>query len=178
MKSGTFYKYTSKNPRKANKMKGTYILILCLEYDTKIRVGKLGNMEFKPGYYIYIGSALNSIENRVERHFSRTKKLWWHIDYLTVKANPLYAICIPESDSSPEISPYSGIKEECLIAKSLSELMDPVDKFGSSDCKCSAHLLRSKKEPHEDVMNMLIELNMSWKGLFIIPNYGQLKKWL
>jgi len=156
--------YSSMNP--GNKMKGTYILVLKQDSNIRLNVGNIGELKFEPGYYIYVGSALNGIEKRVKRHFSKEKKLWWHIDYLTLKAIPLYAIGIPG---------YGG---ECELARLLSNLMEPVKNFGSSDCKCSSHLLKTRKEPKEDIMRVLKQLNLCWKGLFIIPNYWHQKKWL
>ena len=65
-------------------MKGSYCLIINVEKDTKIKIGKkLGIINFKKGCYVYVGSAMNSLESRVKRHLSDNKKKHWHIDYLT-----------------------------------------------------------------------------------------------
>ena len=37
-------------------MKGSYILILNLENNKTIKVGKLRNIDFKKGIYVYVGS--------------------------------------------------------------------------------------------------------------------------
>ena len=64
-------------------MKGTYCLIINVKKDVKIKIGKvLGEIEFKKGCYLYVGSAMNSLEKRVQRHLSKDKKKHWHIDYL------------------------------------------------------------------------------------------------
>ena len=51
-----------------------------------LAVGKLGTHPFETGYYLYFGSALNSLEGRLRRHLRSDKKLHWHIDFLSAKA--------------------------------------------------------------------------------------------
>ena len=64
-------------------MKGCYCLIIYVKRKSQITVGKkLGVIEFKKGIYVYIGSAMNSLEARLSRHLSDSKKLHWHVDYL------------------------------------------------------------------------------------------------
>ena len=63
-------------------MKGCYILLIKLEKDKIIKIGKFVNRLFKKGFYVYIGSALNGLENRINRHLRNNKKIHWHIDYL------------------------------------------------------------------------------------------------
>ena len=60
----------------------TYLLQVILDRDTSVRVGSLGNMDFKKGTYFYIGSARKGLRARVKRHLSGEKRLFWHIDYL------------------------------------------------------------------------------------------------
>ena len=69
-------------------MKGTYILILRLPKKYKIQIGKLGIFQFETGFYTYVGSALNGLEARIQRHMRNKpyKKLFWHIDYLRDRA--------------------------------------------------------------------------------------------
>ena len=68
-----------------------YFIILKLDEDCEIEVGRLGKILFKKGYYIYCGSAKRGFSKRIKRHFSKKKKLWWHIDYLSMKAQPIEA---------------------------------------------------------------------------------------
>lgn len=69
-----------------NIKKGVYVLILKLEEDSEIQIGRLGKLHFRNGFYAYIGSALGGGFKRVDRHINvskginHTKK--WHIDYL------------------------------------------------------------------------------------------------
>ena len=66
-------------------MKGSYILLIKLNNDRIIKYGIKKKKFFKKGFYIYAGSALNSLETRIERHLrSYNKKIFWHIDYLLI----------------------------------------------------------------------------------------------
>ena len=54
-------------------MKGTYILVIRLFEDSKIKIGSIGKLDFFKGYYLYLGSAMGNkgsttLENRVKRH--------------------------------------------------------------------------------------------------------------
>lgn len=43
-------------------MKGSYCLIINIKKDTDIKIGKkLGFINFKKGCYVYVGSAMNSL---------------------------------------------------------------------------------------------------------------------
>jgi Uri superfamily endonuclease len=115
-------------------LKGSYCLIISNQKDNYLKIGSLGEIFFKKGYYIYIGSAMNSLTPRLKRHLSTDKKKHWHVDYLI--------------DSK-----YVSIKDiminigedrfECEIAKKISGT--EIKNFGSSDCNCNSHLLYFKK---------------------------------
>lgn len=113
-------------------MKGIYILIIRMKEDSKIKIAKLGSMIFKKGTYAYIGSGQVNLEKRIKRHLSRKKKMHWHIDYLLKNKNSRIA----------EVHYKLGKKqEECKTAGYLLKNNRPIDKFGSSDCKCASHLI-------------------------------------
>ena len=38
--------------------KGSYVLLIALDKDATVAVGKLGTFSFPAGYYLYVGSAL------------------------------------------------------------------------------------------------------------------------
>ena len=78
-------------------MKGSYVLLIELKENTNIKVGKLGKVFFKKGFYAYVGSALNGIEQRIQRHMRKDKKTHWHIDYL-LKHAVVREIFYKESD--------------------------------------------------------------------------------
>ncbi len=110
-------------------MKGCYLLFLKLSSDKLIEVGSLGEIDFKAGYYVYVGSGMNNVLKRVERHFSKEKRLRWHIDYLTIQADEMHALIIP-----------TDVKIECELAKFFATNFDYVRGFGCSDCDCESHL--------------------------------------
>lgn len=117
--------------------RGAYLLLIKLESDKKVMVGSLGQVLFKQGYYIYVGSAMRFLSKRLARHSRRKKKVRWHIDYLVKEATTVTAVPI-----------ISGDNLECGLAKSLQEMADsPVKGFGSSDCSCPAHLFYLAQNP-------------------------------
>ena len=115
----------------------TYCLIIKLNYDSQVKIGKLGEINFKEGYYVYVGSALNSIDSRIRRHLSKEKKLFWHIDYL---------LNAPGSSVEEVILERSPEKWECSVALKISEEGLSTDRFGCSDCKCRSHLFYFESE--------------------------------
>jgi len=114
-------------------MRGTYAIIMELISDKIISVGKLGEINFKKGYYLYVGSGQNSLETRVARHLRKRKKKFWHIDYLlSQRGARIKEVWIAEDR-----------RIECLAArKILEEANTPLvaKKFGSRDCSCPTHL--------------------------------------
>jgi len=45
-------------------MKGVYLLVMELPKNTSVMVGKHRLVHFQQGYYVYVGSALNGLEQR------------------------------------------------------------------------------------------------------------------
>jgi len=117
-------------------LKGSYILLIEVKKNSRIRVGSLGRITFEKGLYAYVGSAMSSLEGRIKRHIRDKKKTFWHIDYLLKSKNAkITKILYKESKN----------KEECKVAKSVSRYGKPVIGFGSSDCKCESHLFKLRK---------------------------------
>ena len=116
-------------------MKGSYVLVINLKKSSKIRVGKLGVIDFPGGFYCYVGSAMGrsvNLDNRIRRHFRKNKRKRWHVDYLL--AHPLASI------EGVVVFP-SRKKLECDVSRSIEKHADStVENFGSSDCGCKGHL--------------------------------------
>lgn len=118
-------------------MKGTYVLVIELKKDSKIKIGKLGGILFHRGYYCYVGSAYGKImnlENRISRHkrLSEEKNgnLRWHIDYFLTSTNT----------SIIKTVIFKGRRIECKISKMLEKNSKKlISKFGCSDCRCDSH---------------------------------------
>lgn len=127
------------------KISGTYLLLMNLSYPKKIKVGALGELIFKPGRYIYVGSALKGrLYHRLLRHVkpAAQKKVHWHIDYF-LQCSPSVLI-IEKLFIFPSTDRY-----ECDFAQILQNYADcSIPKFGSSDCSCNSHLFyfNSKNE--------------------------------
>ena len=117
---------------------GSYSLIIKLEKNVTINIGRLGKFTFPEGYYVYTGSGRKNLISRIERHKRKNnKKLRWHIDYLL---NCQYAKL--ENLFTFENSKF----DECSLNKEILKLNGAkviVKGFGSSDCKkgCPAHLI-------------------------------------
>ncbi len=121
-------------------MKGIYVLILELDRDTIIRVGKLGNLNLGKGFYAYVGSALGTGGfSRVARHFdvasgkNMTRK--WHIDYLLPCSKAVCSVLIPTDE-----------RIECSVAWAIGESCNGIPGFGCSDCSCHTHLFFSETD--------------------------------
>ena len=123
------------------KRTGSYVLILKLDRNTAIPVGRLGAIQFPTGYYIYAGSAFGpgGLKSRVGRHLKRSKKCRWHIDYLRrfAEVKEIWYTFHPE-------------KVECRwseIFQTMRGVRIICPGFGSSDCRCESHLFFFIKKP-------------------------------
>lgn len=126
---------------------GGYLLVLHLKRDRKVWVGRLGGIQFRKGFYVYVGSAMAHLSKRMVRHRRLRKKPHWHIDYLRR---------VTQFHSFLPIS--SSLKLECKIARALSRIAGwRVLGFGSSDCHCETHLFGMERDPRfsKDFQRML-----------------------
>jgi len=125
-------------------MKGSYLLVLEIKENKIIRIGKLGKIVFNKGFYVYVGSALNGLEQRIQRHVRESKKIHWHIDYLLQNAK-IVSIFYKENE----------FKEECIISKTLDGELQSICGFGCSDCNCKSHLFHGTKKEVTNVIDKL-----------------------
>jgi Uri superfamily endonuclease len=139
-------------------LKGTYCLIIHLNQDSQINIGKLGNINFNGGYYIYVGSAMNSLRARIKRHLRDDKKLFWHIDYL---------LSIHNAEIDNVMYVISDEKLECDLASQISKNGTLIKNFGCSDCRCSSHLFYAKNRPNANriCQKAFKKLNLKSKNL-------------
>ena len=123
---------------------GAYLLVIRLPSAQTITVGRLGEVRFKRGHYVYCGSAKNGISGRVARHLrTKGKRLHWHIDYLLAQKG----VRLVEAWAFPGRRPT-----ECdLVSACAGSLHGQVHPkgFGASDCraKCGGHLVRFERKP-------------------------------
>lgn len=110
-------------------MRAVYAIILKLEERQELEIGAHGSIDFPAGMYVYVGSAMKSVEKRVKRHFSEVENSHWHIDYFSAEAEATDFLVLPENSEF-----------ECVLADTVSQLGETVPGFGSSDCCCPGHL--------------------------------------
>ncbi len=122
------------------KDRGGYILCGRLLKDKTLKIGSLGKINFKKGYYLYTGSAMNSLNSRIKRHIRKDKTFRWHIDYLIPYLKDLRSVPIRSSEPL-----------ECILSWELKMISDGyIPDFGSSDCRCQGHLYWKKDNPFQD----------------------------
>ena len=123
--------------------RGTYVLAVHLGAPRRIPVGALGPHDFAPGLYLYAGSAMGGLDQRLKRNLSRDKTVRWHIDYLTT-------VC----ERSEAYESYPDPVPECAIARAIEDCggVPEMAGFGCSDCRCGTHLFRADAEILADVV--------------------------
>jgi Uri superfamily endonuclease len=112
---------------------GSYLVLMELERPTTLQIGRLGRFGFPAGRYLYAGSAMGGLEQRVERHLRPSPVRRWHLDYLRAEARVRGVVLFP-----------SGERLECELAATLLSLPGaavPAPRFGASDCRCRSHLV-------------------------------------
>lgn len=126
-------------------MRGAYLILMKLINSKEIEIGKLGKIKFKKGYYIYVGSAMNSIKSRTGRYLRGIRKKKWHIDYFIEHTSLLYIV---------------EIASDKRIEAALSNLIEsfegvPIRGFGNTDLKeVPSNLYYFKKKPEDLVENV------------------------
>lgn len=142
------------------------MLVLRFLRDVVVKVGSLGDVLFRFGYYGYVGSGMgrgvSSLFGRVRRHLSRSKLLFWHIDYVT-SLNDVKVVAVFFTESSTRL--------EHVVSKALKAAgAVEVKGFGSSDCdeKCGSHMFfigNSQEEAFSTVFKAFKKLGVEPKVL-------------
>lgn len=138
---------------KEAKNRGSYLIIGFLPENITMQIGSLGERLFRKGFYIYVGSAMNSLSRRIKRHLLNRKSKHWHIDLLT-----------PFFKNTTPIPIESSKRLECAIAEKLHSIADATVKhFGSSDCHCPGHLFWMASNPlqRESFINIIIDYRIN-----------------
>ncbi|MDW8023821.1 MAG: GIY-YIG nuclease family protein [Nitrososphaerota archaeon] len=112
-------------------MEGIYVLLVSISKNMAVDIGALRRVAFKKGVYAYVGSAQNSLEKRLQRHFRKAKRRFWHIDYLLTNAHARVIEAFYKEAEKPE---------ECNVARKMGATGFAVKNFGCSDCNCESHL--------------------------------------
>ena len=113
---------------------GTYALVLPAASKKSIEIGKIGAIEIKSGFYLYVGSAFGpgGVKARIKHHVKKSSRPHWHIDYLTANLPPdeVWYSYDRKHREHQWVKVLAGVKGASI----------PLDGFGASDCKCSSHL--------------------------------------
>lgn len=124
---------------------GCYFLILRLENDLPLKIGKLGPIDFVKGYYVYVGSARLGLKKRIHRHKKMDKRLFWHIDYFTLVTKFIDAIPV-----------IINKHIECFLSYQLEQVSDwQIIGFGCSDCHCQSHLYGFHNNPKIKIIDIV-----------------------
>lgn len=118
---------------------GVYCLVLRVPRVSRVKVRRLGRCVFRPGWYVYTGSAKRNLVARLTRHLRRQKLLHWHIDYLRPRAT------VREIWVWPWV-----LGVECRthrMVRRMAKTDYPCQGFGASDCRCRAHLVSFPSRP-------------------------------
>ena len=120
---------------------GTYALILFCSRDELVQIGKLGSLQLRRGFYVYVGSAVGpgGVRARVAHHQKVSQRPHWHIDYLRLHTR-LDRIWYS----------HDRVRREHQWARVISGLRGaslPIAGFGSSDCRCATHLFFFTRRP-------------------------------
>lgn len=142
--------------KQAPKIRGTYALIINVPFDVEISVGALGRKSFRAGYYVYVGSAMGGLKERIRRHLRKDKQLHWHVDYLLTRARVVDFV-------------FAEGRGECKVARYLSARLPMIEGFGSSDCRCVSHLFY-----HPDVSFAISALLEAFRSSGLRPKKREL----
>jgi sugar fermentation stimulation protein A len=97
----------------------------------------LGNIYFREGFYIYVGSAMAHLSKRMDRHRHLRKQVHWHIDELRAVTEFHSVLAIRSSE-----------RIECEVARAMAGIAEwSVSGFGSTDCSCETHLFGMSGDP-------------------------------
>ena len=134
---------------------GAYALVLRLRRAARLRVGRLGDLRFAPGWYVYVGSARGGLRARVARHLrGGAKRRHWHVDHLREHALPVAVALWPGPTA-----------DECVLARAVAgAAAGRVEGFGSSDCSCASHLYHFRHRPGP-VLKPLLPKGAVWRRL-------------
>ena len=124
--------------------KGIYCLVFKNPACT-VSVGALGPVSFRPGWHVYVGSALGSgglarLERHVALSHTRNRRPKWHVDWLSTNLH---------FSLQATVHAVTGDRLECHLAEAIGGGIVP--GFGCSDCSCRSHLFFRRRNPLPEV---------------------------
>ena len=138
---------------------GSYLLMLKLPTDKEIRVGRLGCLEFKRGWYMYAGSAFGpgGLAARLRHHLGPVHKRHWHIDYFRAHAMAI--------EVWMALGPPSREHAWAALLSKAPWAGKWVRGFGCSDCRCPSHLFHFSRRPTRDLIDKTLDRTIGWRQL-------------
>ncbi|MGD1061047.1 MAG: GIY-YIG nuclease family protein [Methanomassiliicoccales archaeon] len=133
---------------------GAYVLVVELERDAMLVIGRLGESSFPSGTYAYVGSAMGGLGGRLGRHLNPERKTHWHIDHLSRTGEIVGAFVVP-----------SRLRQECAVSKTLAGIDRSIPfcfGFGCSDCECQTHLFQVDEDALEELRRRYGEMLPSY----------------
>ena len=124
--------------------KGDYVVLFFLK-EAVVISSLCRSWTLDAGYYMYIGSAMSSLAERVKRHLIEEKRKFWHIDYFREKAEVVAALLLPTEEQREE-----------ELSNFVSEYGEAVPKFGASDCSTDSNLYRLESRSIERVFSSIV----------------------
>jgi Uri superfamily endonuclease len=120
---------------------GTYALLLRAAAGGRVRVGRLGELRLRRGWYVYVGSARGAggLGARLGHHFQVAARPHWHIDYLRAHTRAAGAWFVVEARAEHAWAATVAAAPGAEVA---------LPGFGSSDCACATHLYWFPRKPH------------------------------
>jgi Uri superfamily endonuclease len=133
--------------------KGVYALLFS-NRPCSITVGGLGDVRFRGGWHIYVGSALGPGGfARVRRHLrlarDRDRPPRWHVDRLLL--SPCFTL-------RQILCGACSSDLECTLAAALGG--EAIPSFGSGDCACGSHLFHRATDPRDEVRDAMVSLGL------------------
>jgi len=136
-------------------LSGTYALILASTRKELLPIGRLGQLQVWPGFYLYLGSAFGpgGVKARISHHRKTAMRPHWHIDYLSS--------CLPLEEVWYSYAPAHREHQWADLIKKMQEAAIPLRKFGASDCDCDSHLFFFPNRPSKTLF--LRKLHSQWR---------------
>ena len=136
---------TELDTRELPALPGTYVLVFACDQPAVVTVGRLGEVELMPGFYLYAGSAFGpeGLGARIGRHARRDKACHWHLDYLRP--------CLRLEQAWYATGRH---RREHHWAGRLAARpgLEGIRGLGSSDCACDSHFFQADRLPETGVL--------------------------
>ena len=140
----------------------SYLLLIRLYRKIFINIKSLGTLVLEPGFYVYIGSAnIRKPLIRIQRHFKKSKKIRWHVDYLTTSLFVEVTAAIV----------CSGLTEDCMYETILSDknFVAVAKGFGATDRRHHVtHLFKVKGEVKDALKHVIRKLTETCRAIELV----------